>query len=148
MSEPRGKARADGEGSIYQRQDSKVWVAAVSYRDPATGKRKQRTAKRRTKGEALAALDELRGRVAAKRPLRDSTVTLADWSHRWEASTLAASGRRQTTRETYAALMKSAVRPRLGGVPLGQLRRSNISAWLVELEAGGSASRRRHGVRR
>lgn len=139
------KTRADGEGSIYEADG--YFIAAVSYRDPATGKRRQRRVKCRTKREAKTALGELRKRVEAGQPLRDSTVTLTAWSQKWERTVLAASQRRATTQGTYSTLLKTCVRPYLGGLPLAEVRASDIEAWLLELDRKGlSASTRRQAL--
>ena len=89
-------------------------------------------------------MQQLRLRSDAGQPLRDSAVTLAAWSMRWESTVLAASQRRPTTQATYSTLMKTSVRPYLGGIALADLRPSDLEAWLAQLQAKGlSASTRR-----
>ena len=136
------KGRADGEGSIYQ--DGDYWIAAMATTDPATGQRRRRKVKRKTKKDALAALRDMQGRKSADQPLRDSVVTLGSWSLRWEATVLPASRRRRSTQSTYRTLSKTCIRPHLGGVPLARLRISDVEGWLLTLaKSGRAASTRR-----
>jgi integrase len=67
--------RANGEGSIFRRADG-TWSGELSYRDD-DGRSKRRTVYRRTQIEVRAKLDELRERLAAGAPLKDTTMTLA-----------------------------------------------------------------------
>jgi integrase len=139
------KVRGDGEGSVYR--EGQWWRAAVSYRDPATGQRRQRRVKARTKAEAIAALEQLRGRARAGQPLRDSRVTVRAWADHWQATVLPASSRRPTTQTTYRALVAASVVPYLGGVPLEELRPSVVEGWLGTLQSRGlSDSTRRQAL--
>jgi len=139
------KKRADGEGSLYRDGDN--WVAAVSYRDPASGQRRQRRIRKPTKNEAAAELKNMIGRADTGAPLRDAAVTVESWSRHWESSALPASDRRVTTQGTYRTLLKSLVRPYLGGVALSKLRASDIDRWLLALaDRGLSVSTRRQAL--
>lgn len=138
--------RAHGEGSIHQTADGRWW-AQIPFIDPKTGKRKLQRLPRKTKKEARVALDELNRRAAAGQPLRDSGATIAAWSHHWEATTLAVSERRETTKLTYRTLSKTLIRPYLGAVTLDKLRPSDVEGWLAQLAADGkSASTRRQAL--
>jgi integrase len=139
------KARQDGEGSIY-RSDG-YYVAQVAYIDPATGNRRHRRVKAKKRSDAAAALKEMLKRAEAGQPLRDATITVGEWTKHWEASSLAMSPRRDTTKLTYRTLAKTLIRPYLGAVPLNRLRASDVEKWLVDLEAAGKkASTRRQAL--
>jgi integrase len=69
------------------------------------------------------------------------------WSKRWEQTALKASSRRQTTKATYGTLLKTCVRPYLGGLRLDELKASDLDGWLVALDQDGkSASTRRQAL--
>lgn len=78
------KPRADHEGSVFYREDKKVWVAAITLGyDPKTGRRvkKQRYAK--TQKEALKKLKELQELYAHSIHFDADTITVDQWFDQW-----------------------------------------------------------------
>jgi integrase len=139
------KTRTDGEGSVFR--DGTTWLAQVYAKDPETGKRRPVRRRRKTKQAAYEALRDLQDRQRSAQPLTDSTATVAAWTKHWEETALEASNRRQTTRTTYRILLKTCVRPYLGGLRLDQVKASDLDGWLVALDRDGkSASTRRQAL--
>ncbi len=131
--------RANGEGSIFKRKDG-GWSGELSYRDEQ-GIAKRRTVYGRTQAEVRAKLREARQRVDAGEPVKDAAVTVAAWLGDWTGKALAASDRRQATKDLYAALVSKHLVPTIGTVTLDRLRPSDVEALLVrKRDEGLSAS--------
>jgi integrase len=77
------KARADGEGSLFQRKDGK-WVGQITYIGP-TGKREIVTRVRKTQGEAREELTKLKGKQDARRLVLTGNKTIGSWLDLWMA---------------------------------------------------------------
>lgn len=126
---------ANSEGSVYKRwRDGRHvgYVGAISLGD---GKRVRVYG--RTRAEARDKLTKARARVEAGGPVKDSTRTLASWLSNWRATTLAASGRKDTTKELYASLSKSHIDPILGATQLDRLRPSDVERLILDMRSAG-----------
>ena len=115
-----------GEGSIFRLKDGR-WRAQVSI-GPRTNRRfVTRTVP--TRGEALAALDELKAdrRAGVVR----SRTTLGDYLERWVDS---ARNIRPSTRDGYRAVVTYHLAPTIGSIRLSELRPTHIEEMLGVLE--------------
>jgi integrase len=131
--------RANGEGSIFRRKDG-TWSAELSYRDDY-GTLKRRTVYGATQAEVRVKLREARARIESGAPVKDSMVTVAAWLERWIVKALAASDRKQATKDLYATIARKHLVPTIGTMPLGRLRPSDVEALIVgRRQAGLSAS--------
>jgi integrase len=140
--EPEGSRvarRANGEGSIFKRKDGS-WSAELSYRD-GHGTLKRRTVYGRTQAEVRNKFRDARERIESGAPVKDASVTVAAWLEDWITKALAASDRKQATKDLYAAIARTHLVPTVGTIPLGRLRPSDVEALIVgKREAGLSAS--------
>lgn len=129
--------RGAGEGSIYYREDQKVWTAQVTLGRRRDGKPDRRTVCGKTRGEVQKKLDELRRRKALGL-LGDAQAereTLGSSLGRWLEA------RRNKVRlRTYlrdAQLMQKHVVPALGHVRLGSLKPDDLDhLYAAKLEPG------------
>ena len=81
-------------------------------------------------------LYEVRDRIEAGAPPRDATRTVGDWLRHWRQTTLAASGRKATTKELYASLCaKHLETAPFGAIRLDRLRPSDIEALVLKMRA-------------
>lgn len=127
--------RANGEGSIYPRADGK-WCAAIVADDPATGRRRRTVLYGKTRTEVRLKLKAATERAETGGPVRDAKATLAAWLTQWRKTTLAASNRKESTRELYASLSGSHLEPApFGAIPLDRLRPSDVDALILALRA-------------
>lgn len=125
--------RGNGEGSISRRKDG-LWEARFTFEDPVTGAQKRASSYGKTQAEARRKMREKRERVEAGQPVRDSAETIEAFAQRWAASTLAVSPRKESTKETYRALLRSYLYgSRLGGVTFERIKATDVEAWLSEL---------------
>ncbi len=68
-------------------------------------------------------------------------MTVAAWLEDWITKSLAASDRKQATKDLYATLARTHLVPTIGTIPLGRLRPSDVEALVVTTrDAGLSAS--------
>jgi integrase len=131
--------RANGEGSIFRRKDG-TWSAELSYRDDY-GTVKRRTVYGRTQAEVRAKFRDARERIESGAPVKDASVTVAAWLEDWSTKALAASDRKQATKDLYATIARTHLVPTVGTIPLGRLRPSDVEALIVaKRDAGLSAS--------
>jgi hypothetical protein len=127
--------RANGEGTVTKRADGR-WMARLSYLDPITGQRQRATFYAKTAKDVRAKLKDALDRPDAATPPKDATPTVADWLKHWRATVLAASGRKQLTRELYATLCRVHLEPEpFGAITLDRLRPSDITALILALRA-------------
>lgn len=130
-----GKRRANKEGTVRQRADGR-FEARLSYEDPHTGKRRRISAYGATRKAAMAELDKARDRVQEGQPPRDSSTTVGGWLAHWRVTALAASGRKQSTKELYANLSRKHLeREPFGGLRLDRLRPSHIDGLILTMRA-------------
>ncbi len=129
--------RANGEGSIYRRTDGR-WTAAITFVDPA-GRTQRRVVYGRTQTEVRRKLADARQRLDAGEPVKDATMSVAELIDDWIAKSLAASDRRQATKDLYASIARTHLVPTLGTVRLDKLRPSDVEALIAAKRAQGLA---------
>lgn len=119
--------RANGEGSIYQRKDGR-WCASLVV----DGRRVSFYGKTRTevRGKLKAATE----RVEAGAPVKDAKATVGAWVAQWRETALAASSRKESTKELYEKLSKHHLEPEpFGAITLDRLRPSDIDRLILSL---------------
>jgi integrase len=131
-------ANANGEGSIYKRmRDGRQvgYVGAMTFEDN-DGSRQRVRVYGRTRGEVRDKLDKARERLTAGAPVKDSTRTVGDWLAHWRATTLAASDRKESTRELYGNLSRRhlEIAP-FGAIRLDKLKPSDVEALVLTMRA-------------
>ncbi len=131
--------RANGEGSLFRRKDG-TWSAELSYRDDY-GTLKRRTVYGRTQAEVRANIRDARERIESGAPVKDASMTVSAWLEDYISKSLAASDRKQATKDLYATLARTHLVPTVGMIPLGRLRPSDVEALIViKRDAGLSGS--------
>jgi integrase len=137
--------RGHGEGSVYKSGDR--WVAQIEAgRHPDTGRRRYARAARRTKPEALRALDELRRQVTAGVAL-DRTLTVGAYLDRWVDEVLPYSGVAQSTVDKYRWVVDHWLKPHIGTVRLDKLTPAHVQTMLRQLDKAGKSARTRAQAR-
>jgi len=136
--------RGNGEGSIYQRADSR-WCASVTLGYNAVGKRVRRTVYGTTKGEVQEKLGRLSTSKLDGTLCEPNKMTTGEFLARWLADVVKPT-KRVTTATTYAGVIKKQILPRIGGIPLTKLTPmhiQNLYRLLSETARSESTSRRR-----
>ncbi len=132
--------RGNSEGSIHKRAEDGKWTGAISYKDE-NNRSRRRVVYGRTQSEVRRKLAEDRQRLDAGEPVKDAGVTVAALLDDWTAKALAASDRKQATKDLYATIARVHLAPMLGHLALDRLRPSDVEALIVaKRDAGLSAS--------
>lgn len=145
---PRRSKRANGEGSIYQRQDGR-WTAAYYVPKP-TGGESRRYVYGKTSDEVETKLVEIRNQVRSGAPVAPAGLTLARYLDEWMEQ-IAAPRIRPTTARSYRDAIRRHLAPKLGRKRLGQLTARDVRHFVAGLNAAGVGSRTAqyaHGVLR
>ncbi len=125
--------RPNGEGSVYQRADGR-WCAAIVADDPATGRRKRTVLYGKIRKEVLGRLKTASERVAAGAPVRDAKSSVAAWIAQWRATSLEASGRKESTKTLYKYLCSKHLEAEpFGALTLNKLRPTDVEALVLTL---------------
>ena len=77
------RRRANGEGSIYRRNSTGQWVAAITISGGHGTPPGKKTRTARTRAEANRLLRQLQAEIDEGPPLDDNRITVADWCHQW-----------------------------------------------------------------
>jgi integrase len=131
-------ANANGEGSIYKRiRDGKEsgYIGAISYTDD-DGKLKRHIVYGKTRAEVRDKMKKARERLDNGMAVKDSRRALADWLAHWRATTLAASDRKESTKELYANLSRRHLETEpFGSKRLDKLKPSDVEGLVLTLRA-------------
>lgn len=130
--------RANGEGSIYQRQDGR-WTGAV-YVYNRDGGRQRRQVYGKTRAEASAKVTQLLSLNQKHIPAAPVTVTVQDFGTGW-VSRLGTSGLKPATVSNYAWVLNRYVYPRLGRVRLVALSPQHVRDLLTSVAEMGVSAR-------
>lgn len=131
------KSRGNGEGSIFK--SGSRWRAVLTIGQKPDGKPIRKTRTARTRGDAAAALEELKRengfRVSA--PVRG--LRLRDWLTEWLDGVKTA--RSQATHDLYKIAADTHISPHLGQLRLEDIAPVNIKRWLTALQDVGPRAR-------
>ena len=129
--------RGPGEGSVFQRSDG-LWTGSVSIGWGREG-RKRRYVYGHTQAEALAKLRKLQQQLGLGLPVVDEKVSLGAFLGRWLEGV--ESRLRPSTFTRYKGLVNAQITPKLGSVRLGQLKPSDVSRMMAEVQRDGLSPR-------
>jgi integrase len=138
------RRRGTGEGSVYQRADGR-WVAQVEAGLDRDGRRRRPRAVRRTKREALAALDEL-CRQVDQGVTPERTQSVGEFLEWWLA-TVVPDTVKPSTADAYADIVRLYVAPHVGRVKLAKLTPQHVKSMLRAMETDGLSPRTRQYAR-
>ncbi|CAM5437783.1 tyrosine-type recombinase/integrase [Streptomyces avidinii] len=130
MTAPKGKARANGEGTIYQRKDGR-WEAA-GYVLAADGSRKRVRVYGTTRKEAA---DKLTGKIADSNrglPVATADSTVGEYLAYWLGS-VAVHQLRENTHTRYGTCIRLYLIPGLGRKKLARLTTRDVRTFLDRL---------------
>ncbi|MBS4729699.1 site-specific integrase [Mycobacterium sp. SM1] len=129
---------ANGEGSIYKRMRNGRpvgYVGALPYKDD-NGETKRVRVYAPTRAEVRDKLRKVRERIESGAPARDAKMPVGAWLAHWRATTLAASDRKQATRELYSNLSRRHLEPEpFGAIRLDKLKPSDVEALVLAMRA-------------
>jgi integrase len=129
--------RGRGEGGVHQRPDG-LWVGTLSLGLDGRGKRKRRTVYWKTKHEALAKLDSLRGKVRAGTLAESGKLTVGQVLDLWLANL-----KSRVDAATYEARERTVrvhLTGRIGATKVDRIKAVHLEALAKELGDDGVGS--------
>lgn len=130
--------RANGEGSIYRRDDGR-WAGAHYVLRPDGG-RERRTVYGSTRNEVAGKLSDLIAKTRAGVPLAVKNWTVEAYSRPWLVDVVTPRAR-PSTLASYRDTMRLHVVPSLGRYPLRRLTPAHVRKLLAEKSASGLSAR-------
>lgn len=125
--------RANGEGNYRQRENG-TWEGRVSYVDPRTEKLEPVSVYAPTKEGARRKLKKIVRRIEDGLPAKDAPDTVATWLVTWREGSLAASGRKATTKSLYSSLSRKHLEGgTIGTKRLDKMKPSDVETMIVDL---------------
>lgn len=131
-------ARANGEGTVYRRQDGR-WTGAVYVYDAAGGRRR-RQVYGKTRAEAAAKVADLLAKNRQRIPAAASAVTVDSYGTVWLAR-LDGSGLKPATVASYRWILDRFIRPRIGRVRVQHLTPEHVRDLLAATAGEGVSAR-------
>ncbi len=140
------KARAAGEGNIYQRDDGR-WVGRLSLGKDSNGTRQRKVVYGRTQAEVLSKLDSLREQRSSNPKSLLGKDTVGAYLKRWLENDVEINSAANTYVE-YEMTVRLYVNPYLSAEKLSSLDAEKLVAWQARMSRDGhSANTRLRGVR-
>jgi integrase len=130
--------RANGEGTVYQRQDGR-WTGATYVLKPDGG-RTRRQVYGITRSDVSSKLRVLVTQTERGIPMAGSSWTVASYSAHW-LNTILASSVRPSTHSSYSWVMRKYVVPALGPTKLERLTPAHIRTLHAHVAAAGVSAR-------
>lgn len=130
-------ANANGEGSIYKRTRNgrpAGYAGAISYVDDG-GRLERFPAYGKTRAEVREKLNAFRERLDNGVAIKDSQQCVSNWMAHWRVTTLAASDRKDSTKELYANLSRRHLEAdaQFGSIRLDKLKPSHVEGLILTL---------------
>ncbi|HBK69856.1 MAG TPA: site-specific integrase [Firmicutes bacterium] len=121
----RKKRRGNGEGTIFQRKEDKLWVgqAVIGY-NPLTGKPKRKTVYGKTRAEAAKKLAKI-SVLVAEGNYTDTDLTVQEWLNTWLKDYMI-NALRPKTYDSYEKTIQLHINPQIGKVKLKDLTTDRI----------------------
>ena len=127
--------RSNGEGSLRRMRSRDLYQ--YRWTERVQGGSVRRSGYAKTRAQAVAGLRAATTRAAAGRVGADSTAPLRVVAARWQARAPVAQRLASGTVRRYAGALDRHVLPRLGDVPLRQVRPSQVIDVLVDMDRAG-----------
>ena len=122
------RQKANGEGSVYQRESDGRYAGSIRVGRDATGKVIRKTVYGKTKKEAANKLADIVSKHSLGNYVEPSKTTLSMWLDRWMEVYM--SGARPKTIDSYQSHIEKQIKPRLGDLALKRLSSSNIQQFI------------------
>lgn len=134
--------RGNSEGSITFNQSRKRWETKFTFRDPVSKELVRKTFVARTKAEALAKGKRWRQNLEGGLVFEAEKMTLACWIDIWTKEYVRPKGLSPKTVDKYESCLNCYIVPRLGDVPMSQLRPVHFQKLFNQLRVDGGRERK------
>ena len=137
--------RRDNHAGTISKRASGGYQGRIAYTDPATGKTTRTSVYGRTAAEVRGKLAEVRKRVLAGAPVKDSSTSVAAWMAQWRTTTLLVSDRAASTKSLYDSLSRKHLEtPPFGAIRLDRCKPTDVEALILSMRSAtkpGKATR-------
>lgn len=128
--------RAQGEGSVYWREDRQRWVIEIDY-GVVNGRRKRVPRYFRTQEEAIEEQRKARQSKADGLTTLDRRSRFTDFLTYWLDEIVDPSERAESTKSNYRVMVNNHIRPALGSRRLVELKHEDLQRFLNRKAADG-----------
>lgn len=139
------KARANGEGTLFQRKSDDLWIGRLPVGYKSDGSVKYLKFSGKKQSDVLEKMGKAKTEVRTNTYVEPNKITLGEWLDTWLTVTMKTSIR-ETTYLSYEAMIKKHIKPALGGYKLLQLQTSHIQKFYNEKIEGGRADGKEGGL--
>ncbi|AXH46882.1 endonuclease [Mycobacterium phage Aminay] len=126
------KRRAPGDGGLFQRADG-MWVGRADLPPGPDGKRRRKTVYARDRADCREKLDALKREIAEGVAVEGPAMTVGAWLDYWMAN-VHRTNIRPGTREDYARIIRTHIKPAIGDKKLGRLTSEDVLAMQRRIE--------------
>lgn len=139
------KARANGEGTIFQRKSDNLWVGRlpIGYNPDGSVKYRQFTGKKQ--GDVKEKMDQAKSDIRTNTYVEPNKITLGEWMDTWLTVTMK-TALKNTTYLSYETMIRKHIKPEIGGYKLTQLQTANIQRFYNDKLEGGRADGKAGGL--
>jgi integrase len=132
------RRRGPGEGTIRERVDGR-WEGRLTTGRGADGRQQTRSVFGKTRAEAVAKLDTLKGTITAGLPAPSERLTVGAYLTGWLPAVKPRL--RLSTFRRYQQIVRGQVEPALGRVRLARLRVADVESMMATVKADGLSAR-------
>jgi integrase len=133
------KRRARGDGAVFFSESKGCWIGRAIVGVQPNGKPKYREVSAKTQGECLARKRKAEEEAKAGRLSDAKPMTVGQYLDHW-CENIAKPSVHETTWTSYERCVRRHLKPRLGGVKLGQLRPVHVEQFFSDLLKDGCSA--------
>jgi len=119
------KARANGEGTLFQRKSDNLWVGRIPNGRNANGGIRYITITGKKQADVIKKMEKAKAEVHTNTYVEPNKITVKEWLDTWLNVTIKKSVK-NTTWLSYKGIIDGHIIPEIGGTKLMQLQTSNL----------------------
>ena len=138
----RGKARANGEGTLFQRNSDKLWVARIPNGYKANGSIRYITITGKLQSTVLEKMKKIKADIQNNAYVEPTKITVKEWLDTW-LNKIIKSSVKETTWTSYKGLIDNHIIPEIGGIKLMNLQTSDLQDFYNRLLESGRKDKKK-----
>ena len=138
----KGKARANGEGTLFQRNSDKLWVARIPNGYKADGSIRYITITGKLQSTVLEKMKKIKADIQNNAYVEPTKITVKEWLDTW-LNKIIKSSVKETTWTSYKGLIDNHIIPEIGGIKLMNLQTSDLQDFYNRLLESGRKDKKK-----
>ncbi len=138
------KARANGEGTLFQRKSDLLWIGRLPVGYNPDGSVKYLKFSGKKQADVREKMDKAKTEVRTNTYVEPNKITLGEWLDTWLNITIKESVK-NTTWLSYKGIIEKHIIPEIGGYKLLQLQTANLQKLYNDKLNGGRVDKRKVG---